>query len=74
MIESEPVKATFETSYYRKLKYLSTGVSSGVVLDPATYKCRNDYRIDINLGDKVASPGESRKKFRAAQLTQATLR
>jgi hypothetical protein len=35
--------------------YLSNVISQ-VMLDPATLECQINYRIGINLGDKMASP------------------
>ena len=38
------------------LKDFLSNVIGQVTLDPATHECQIDYRIGINLGDKVASP------------------
>jgi hypothetical protein len=38
------------------LKDFLTTVVGQVTLDPASHQCQIDYRIGINLGDKVASP------------------
>ena len=38
------------------LKDFLSSVIGRVTLDPATHECQIDYRIGINLGDKVASP------------------
>ncbi len=38
------------------LKAFLTTVIGQVSLDPANHECQIDYRIGINLGDKVASP------------------
>ncbi len=38
------------------LKDFLANVIGQVTLDPATHECQIDYRIGINLGDKVASP------------------
>ena len=38
------------------LKDFLTNVIGQVSLDPATHECQINYRIGINLGEKVASP------------------
>ena len=38
------------------LKDFLSNVIGQVTLDPATHECQINYRIGINLGDKVASP------------------
>ena len=38
------------------LKDFLTTVIGQVTLDPASHECQIDYRIGINLGDKMASP------------------
>jgi hypothetical protein len=38
------------------LKDFLSNVIGQVTLDPATLECQINYRIGINLGDKVASP------------------
>lgn len=38
------------------LKDFLTNVIGQVSLDPATHECQINYRIGINLGDKMASP------------------
>ena len=39
------------------LKDFLSNVIGQVTMDPATHECQINYRIGINLGDKVASPG-----------------
>jgi hypothetical protein len=38
------------------LKNFLSNVIGQVTLDPATHECQINYRIGINLGDKMASP------------------
>ena len=38
------------------LKDFLSSVIGQVTLDPATHECQIDYHIDINLGNKMASP------------------
>jgi hypothetical protein len=38
------------------LKDFLANVIGRVTLDPTTHECQIDYRIGIDLGDKVASP------------------
>ena len=38
------------------LKDFLSNVIGQVTLDPATHECQINYRIGINLGDKMASP------------------
>ena len=41
------------------LKDFLSNVIGEVTLDPTTHEFQINYRIDINLGDKVASQGDS---------------
>jgi len=50
------IAENMETLSREALKDFLSNVIGRVTLDPATHECQINYRIGINLGDKVASP------------------
>ncbi len=58
------VAENMESLNREALKDLLSNVIGQVTLDPATHECQIDYRIGIDLGDKVASPRGSNPCYR----------
>ena len=50
------ISEDMESLSRESLKDFLSNVIGEVTLDPATHECQINYRIGINLGDKVASP------------------